>query len=54
MPPSCWTLTVAASPATPQVERLDLSSQGSDVVDGVVELLAHVVAMQRRGGLVNA
>ena len=44
---------VAASPATPQVERFDLSSQGSDVVDGVVELLAHVVAMQRRGGLVG-
>ena len=39
---------VAASPATPQVERFDLSSQGSDVVDAVVELLAHVVAMQRR------
>ena len=36
---------VAASPATPQVERFDLSSQGSDVVDGVVEPLVHVVAM---------
>ena len=45
---------VAASPATPQVERFDLSSQGSDVVDGVVELLAHVVAMQRRAGVVDA
>ena len=45
---------VAASPATPQVERFDLSSQAIDVVDGVVELLAHVVAMQRRGGLVDA
>ena len=45
---------VAASPATPQVERFDLLSQGSDVVDGVVELLAHVVAMQCRAGVVDA
>jgi hypothetical protein len=45
---------VAASPATPQVERLDLSSQGSDVIDGAAEQPAHVVAMQRRAGLVGA
>src|SRR5262245_29438356 len=44
----------AASPATPQEERPDLSSQGSNVVDGVFKALAHEVAVQRRAGLVGA